>query len=41
MSTLLLAFAYQLDRPFDLSVDGLQSWQPSHVSGVELRRDDR
>jgi hypothetical protein len=37
MSALLLAFSYQLDRPFDLSVDGLQSWQPSCVRGVELR----
>jgi hypothetical protein len=38
MSTLPVAFSYQLDRPFELSVDSLRGWRPSGVRGVELTR---
>jgi hypothetical protein len=38
MSTLPVAFSYQLDRPFDLSVNSLRGWRPSGVRGVELAR---
>jgi hypothetical protein len=36
MSALPVAFSCQLDRPFALSVDRLQSWRPSRVGGAEV-----